>query len=87
MGTPSPIQSKFGIKGIFELLVPLSPCGLVHSWRNNDVDFVTWYGATLFETDDEVFETAALIQSSFTERPQISNLEVIARRHGQLVHY
>jgi len=62
VGTPSPIQSKFGHKGNFEQVVPLASCGLAHYWRNNDVDFVPWNGAALFETDDEVFETAALIQ-------------------------
>jgi hypothetical protein len=87
VGTPSLIQGKFGIKGNFELVVPLATSGLVHYWRNNDVDFVPWNGATFFGTNDGAFDTAALIQSSFTEGSNIGNLEVIARQQGQLVHY
>lgn len=87
VGTPSLIQGKFGIKGNFELVVPLATSGLVHYWRNNDVDFVPWNGATFFGTNDGAFDAAALIQSSFTEGSNIGNLEVIARQQGQLVHY
>jgi hypothetical protein len=42
-GTPSLIQSNFGIKGNFELVVPMSNGGLAHYWRNNDDPELPWY--------------------------------------------
>lgn len=86
-GTPSLIQGKFGVRGNFELVVPLAARGLVHYWRNNDVEYVPWNGATFFGVNDGTFDAATLIQSSFTEGPNIGNLEVIARQQGRLVHY
>jgi hypothetical protein len=43
-GNPSLIQSNFGLKGNFELVVPMSTGGLAHYWRNNDDPELPWYG-------------------------------------------
>src|SRR5271157_1966818 len=64
-GNPSLIQSNFGLKGNFELVVPMSDGGLVHYWRNNDDPELPWYGPVKFGEAKGRFNSSSLIQSNF----------------------
>jgi hypothetical protein len=74
-GNPSLIQSNFGIKGNFELVVPLSNGGLAQYWRDNDSPNLSWYGPIKFGEDSDKFNSSSLIQSRLGE---IGNLELVA---------
>jgi hypothetical protein len=64
-GNPSLIQSNFGFKGNFELVIPMASGGLAHYWRNNDDLELPWYGPVKFGDATDRFNSASLIQSSF----------------------
>ena len=74
-GTPSLIQSNFGLNGNFELVVPLSNGGLAHYWRNNDDPELPWYGPVRFGEANVRFNSSFLIQSKFGSQ---GNLELAA---------
>jgi hypothetical protein len=74
-GNPSLIQSNFGLKGNFELVVPMSNGGLAHYWRNNDDPELPWYGPIKFGEADGRFNSSSLIQSNFGSQ---GNLELAA---------
>jgi hypothetical protein len=42
------IQSTFGNKGNFELVVPIANGSLAYFWRDNDDDFLRWHGPLMF---------------------------------------
>lgn len=71
-GNPSLIQSSFGTKGNFELVVPRVPGGLAHFWRNNDAPGFPWSGPNAFGSGGANW--VSLIQSNFGP----GNLEVDA---------
>ena len=75
------IQSSFGTKGNFELVVPKVGGGLSHYWRNNDAPGFPWSGPKNFGAGN-VLGTAE-IQSNFGP----GNLEVVALVGNQLVAY
>ncbi|HEU4855294.1 MAG TPA: M12 family metallopeptidase [Nitrosospira sp.] len=75
------LQSAFGTRGNFELVVPRSGGGLAHYWRNNDASGLPWSGATSFGSG--AIAEASCIQSNFGP----GNLEVVARQGNQLVFY
>lgn len=76
------IQSTFGTKDNFEIVIPNPAGGLSHYWRNNDAPGFPWSGPTNFGSGN--FTGAALIQSNFGP----GNLEVVAATSsGQLVTY
>lgn len=85
-GTPSLIQSNFGFKGNFELVVPMSDGGLAHYWRNNDDPELPWYGPIKFGEGNGRFNSSSLIQSRFGSQ---GNLELAATEEGgkNLVHF
>ncbi len=85
-GRPSLIQSTYGSKGNFELVVPLAPGGLARYWRNNDDDRLPWQGPVIFGTEAGMIEGVSLIQSSFGE---MGNLELAAVDVGghNLMHF
>jgi len=72
-GNPSLIQSNFGFKGNFELVVPMTSGGLAHYWRNNDDLELPWYGPIKFGDATDRFNSSSLIQSSFGSQ---GNLEL-----------
>lgn len=76
------IQSNFGSKGNFELVVP-PPIGggLVHFWRDNDNSGHPWNGPNHFGVED--VEAADMIQSNFGSK---GNFEVVARVGNDLFH-
>jgi hypothetical protein len=75
------IQSTFGTKGNFEMVVPKAGGGLSHFWRNNDFPGFPWSGG--FNFGIGAVTGAALIQSNFGP----GNFEVVAVVGNQLVHY
>ncbi|MED4030389.1 CAP domain-containing protein [Priestia megaterium] len=74
------IQSDFGNKGHFEVVVPSHSGGLNHYYRNNDSSDHVWYGPSPFGSGN--ITGASLIQSNYGR-----NFEVIACRDNTLVHY
>ena len=74
------IQSNYGTRGNFEMVIPRRGDRLSHYWRNNDAPGYPWSGPTDFGTG--VVLGTALIQSSFG-----GNLELVALVGNQLVHY
>jgi hypothetical protein len=85
-GSPSLIQSTYGNKGNFELVVPLAPGGLARYWRNNDDERLPWHGPIVFGTEAGMIEGVSLIQSSFGE---MGNMELAAVDVGghNLMHF
>jgi hypothetical protein len=87
-GNPVLIQSTFGSKGNFELVVPLrnggndSRGGLSHYFRDNDSGELQWHKAPIVDPSTR-YEAVSLVQGNFGNP---GNLEVIARVGDQLVH-
>ena len=75
-GNPVLIQSRFGTKGNFEMVVPAATGGLLHFWRNNDAPTMPWSGATAFGTSLGHVDAVSMIESNFGTP---GNLEVVAR--------
>lgn len=71
-GSPALVQSNFGRKGNFEVVVPLARGGLAHLWRNNDVGSMPWSGPFAFGGTTR-YAQASLVQGNFG-----GNLEVVA---------
>jgi hypothetical protein len=81
-GQPSFIQSRFGTKENFELVVPAASGGLMHFWRNNDVPALPWSAPTAFGVG--AFTDVTVIESNFGDP---GNLEVLARSGNNLSHF
>jgi len=79
-GSTSLIQSTFGQRGNFEVVVPAPGGGLAHYWRDNDDPLLPWHGPNMFATDIGVVDAVTLIQSTF------GSLEVIVRVGDRLAH-
>ena len=56
----------------FEVVVPASPSGLQHFWRDNNDPDLPWIGPMTFGTEFGEFSGASLIQSTY------GHLEVVA---------
>jgi hypothetical protein len=79
------IQSYFGIRGNFELVVPRATGGLASYWRNNDdVPNLPWSQPAVFGESLGTVDAVSLIQSNFGNP---GNLEVIARVGNRLVSF
>jgi hypothetical protein len=78
------IQSIFGARGNFEMVIPMSSGGLAHFWRNNDDPALPWNGPFPFAAGLNVAGPVSLIQSSFGDP---GNLEVLARAGDLLMHF
>ena len=81
-GNPVLIQSKFGTKGNFELIVPLAAGGFAEFWRDNDNASLPWHGPAVIEGGSH-FDALSFIQSNF-DTP--GNLEVVSRMGDRLAH-
>lgn len=81
-GHPALIQSRFGSRGNFEVVVPSTGNGLRHYYRDNDSPSQHWLEASPFAADEGHFQAAALIHSRLGEQ-----LEVVATAGTQLLHY
>jgi hypothetical protein len=62
-GNPSLIQSSFGTKGNFEVIVARVAGGLSAYWRDNDTPGFPWHGPTNFGSGGQ--NNVSLIQSNF----------------------
>ena len=80
-GNPALVQSRFGTRGNFEMVVPLRDGGLAHYWRNNDDPAMPWYGPFAFGASVGSVDKVALLQSNFGDP---GNLELVARCGTQL---
>lgn len=81
-GSPALIQSSFGTKGNFEVIVPRVGGGLSLFWRNNDLANLPWNGPFNFGSGD--YTSVSLVQSNYGG----GNLEVAAlRSDGRVDHY
>jgi hypothetical protein len=85
-GKLSLIQSTYGNKGNFELIVPLATGGLAHYARNNDVEELPWSGPARFGHEAGLIDGVSMIQSDFGAS---GNLEVVAVDSGghNLLHF
>lgn len=85
-GNAALIQSNFGKRGNFELVVPAANGGLLHFQRNNDIGPpAPWGDATAFGTELGIVSGVSLIQSDLG--PSKNNLEVIANVNGVLQQF
>jgi hypothetical protein len=80
-GNATLIQSRFGNKGNFELVVPVAGGGLAHLWRNNDDPAMPWMGPYPFGGSVGAVDGATLIESNYGTP---GNLEVIVNAGGHL---
>lgn len=85
-GNAALIQSQFGQRGNFELVVPAASGGLLHFQRNNDIGPpARWGNATAFGTGLGIVTGVSLNQSDLG--PSRNNLEVIANVKGVLQQF
>ncbi|WP_447601174.1 hypothetical protein [Nitrospira sp. Nam80] len=81
-GNPVLLQSRFGTKGNFELVVPAATGGgLFFLWRNNDNPSLPWSAPVRFGQALGTVDEVTMIQSNFGSP---GNLELIARVGQQL---
>ncbi|WOI59952.1 hypothetical protein [Streptomyces fradiae] len=80
-GNPVLVQSRFGRKGNFELLVPAGAAGLHFLWRNNDASGLPWSAPFTFAQNVGRVDAITMIQSNFGSP---GNLELIARSGDRL---
>ncbi len=59
------IQSTFGKRGNFEVVVPRAGGGLTHFWRDNDDPNLKWHRGGDFATNSGLFSVVSLIQANF----------------------
>ena len=79
-GDPTFIQSRFGRRGNFEMVVPLAAGVLVHFWRNNDAPGLPWSAPIPFGSSD-TYDAVALVQSNFSSSGYgPGNLELVDRK-------
>ncbi len=79
------LQSTFGKKGNFEVVVPHETAGLAHCVRDNDdAPSFPWRGPHVFGQSVGKVDAVALIQSNF-DFP--GHLEVVARTGNRLLHF
>jgi hypothetical protein len=80
VGNPVLIQSRFGVRGNFELVTSAPAGGLAHYWRNNDDANHPWSAPTPFGGELGDVWGISMIQSNFGDP---GNLEVICEAGGQ----
>ena len=80
-GNPVLIQSRFGRRGNYEVVVPLASGGIAHYFRDNDGRGMPWRTAPTFGTSLGRVDAVTLIQSNFGDP---GNLEVVARTGNRL---
>jgi hypothetical protein len=75
-GNPVLIQTRFGTKGNFELVVPSQTGGLLHFWRNNDAPGLPWSIPTPFGEGLGAVDAVTMMQSDYGNP---GNLELVCR--------
>jgi len=92
-GNPVLIQSRYGKKGNFEMVVPLATGGVKHFWRSNDEPIKPgkgphWHDGALFATELGQVEAVSLIQGNYTESGHgPGNFELVLRQGDRLFAY
>lgn len=82
-GNPVLIQSQFGIRGDFEVIVPLTSGGIAHFTRFNDQASTDYRLNQIFARRLGPVDAVTLIQSNYSSSGGgPGNLEVIARPRG-----
>jgi hypothetical protein len=85
LGNPALIQSTFGKKGNFEVVVPYPDGGIAHYYRDNDQPATPWIGPTAVfgpsNSPNAPVGAVSMIQNYF------GNLEVVARIGTDLYHF
>lgn len=81
-GNPALVQGRSGVRGNFEVVVPLLAGGIGHFFRNDDDGRFTFHALLPFGTELRV-EAVSMIQSTYGNG---FNLEVIARVGDCLYH-
>lgn len=76
------IQSNFGTKGNFEIVVPAGDNKIEHWWRNNDDESHPWSRTATITGSG--YDTAVMIQSTLGRD---TNFEVVARKGSHLEHW
>ncbi|HEV8241620.1 MAG TPA: hypothetical protein VGS57_19815 [Thermoanaerobaculia bacterium] len=79
--TPALVQSTYGARGNFEVVVPAACGGLAHFWRDNDDPSLPWHGPFPFAAAGGAVDAVSMIQSNY------GNLEVVARIGDRLAHF
>ncbi len=91
-GNPVIIQSTFGAKGNYELVIPKLTNGIYSFYRDNDNKKFLWYGLSCTDDVGHV-DAISLIQSNFGNPRNIDfsiragHLQVIARVNNSLQHF
>ena len=83
-GNPALIQSRLGIRGNFEVVVPRVGGGIAHYFRNNDSRTLWWSSETVIDGSIGNVDALCLIQSSYGSP---GNLEIVVRKGNKLYHY
>lgn len=69
VGRPALIQSAYGVRGNFEVVVAKNDGGLVHYWRNNDDAAFAWFVGPVFRAAPNQsaysFNDVSIFQSSY----------------------
>ena len=87
-GNPSLIQGRFGVRGNFELVVPLASGGIAHYSRVNDAAGVPWSEPAIFATDIGVVDAVSLQQSNLSSSGGgAGDLHVVVRLGSELLFY
>jgi hypothetical protein len=81
-GAPVLIQSTYGARGDFQMIVPLAKGGLAHWERDNNHDDLPWREMHHFPGGD--MSVVGLVQGTFGRQ---GNLELVVRENDRLAHY
>jgi hypothetical protein len=81
-GAPVLIQSTYGTRGHFELVVPLAGGGMEHWRRDNDSEGTPWFKQHSFAAKPT--SIVGLVQSTLGAH---GNLELVVRAEGRLEHH
>jgi hypothetical protein len=83
-GVPSLVQSRLGVQGNFELVVPAADVGILHMWRNNDVQGFPWSATRLFAANLGHVDAVSMVHGTLGGGAGV--LEAVARVGSRLVH-
>jgi hypothetical protein len=79
-GNPVILQSRFGQRGNYELIVPSARGGLLYYWRNNNMDGEPWNGPLELFADQGIFDAVAMQQNGAVD----DEMDVVARQGDSL---
>lgn len=92
VGRPALIQSAYGVRGNFEVVVAKSDGSLAHYWRNNDDQALAWNVGPVFRGGPNqalyIFNDVSMFQSSYN-RLEVFASEKYAKNKAayRIIHY